>query len=153
MKKILLSLFVISGCSSVDVYPVREFVDLSKADLIHESKINFKESSMEDYSPSKQERNKYFSNLENSITYKNYLILECALLFQKEYNLQLSKPVYVSVPKWNNVQNWFTTIFNFQSLVNNVTDEKTMECDLAVNDKKEVSEYQLKESYEKIIKK
>lgn len=151
MKKLIIC-FLLSGCSSVDLYPVRHFINLSGKDLAKESEQNLKASALDSYVPTKSERNKYYSQLENSITYRNYLILECTQLLIKEQNLQLDKPVYASNPEWNNVQNWYVSVFNFYSLVNNISREKTMDCDLAINDKKEVTEYQIKESHFKINK-
>lgn len=153
MKKILFCLFLFSGCASVDVYPFKRFVNLSGRDLAKEAKANLVLSAVDIHTPSEQNKNDYFSHLvDNSVSYRNYLLLECALLFLKDESLQLDKPVYVSAPKWNNVQNWYSIIFNFQSLVNNVSNEKTMECAVAVNEKKEVTDYQLKQMFTKLNK-
>lgn len=101
-----------------------------------QSKNNFKESNLSDSIPSSnKERNEYFISLENSIAYRNYLFIECLRILQKEHNLDLAKPVFASLPKWNNAEKWYTFIFNFNNT--------TMECDEVVNDKKEVSEYQI----------
>lgn len=143
---------MLSGCATVEVYPVRHFLDLSGKDLARESEKNLAASALDTYVPTKTERNEYYSQLENSITYRNYLLLECAQILIKEQNLQLDKPIYASNPQWNNVQNWYVSVFNFYSLVNKISKEKTMDCDLAINDKKEVSEYQIKESRFKINK-
>lgn len=151
MKKLFLSLLFISSCATIEVYPVGHFLNLSKNDLIKESQDNYNQSKMDEYVPTELERNDYFSSLQDSITYRNYLLLECALLLNKEHGLDLKKPVYASNPRWNNVQNWYSSIFNFYTLEKD-SKETSMECDLSVNKKKEVSEYQLIKSYAKLKK-
>lgn len=149
---LILILLFISGCSSFEVHPIGHFLNLSQSDLLKESQENYKASKLDEFVPSETEKNNYYSQLETMMSYRNYLLLECAQILAKEHNLDLSKPVYASNPKWNNVQNWYSTIFNYQVLVNKEYVDTTMECDLVVNNKKEVSEYQIKKTYAKIIK-
>ncbi len=152
MKNLFLSLLFLSGCSTVNVYPVSHFVNLSANDLALESQANLKEAGVNDYQPSKKERNAYFTQLESSIAYRNYLYLECVMILHKEHGLILEKPIYVSIPKWNNVQNWYSTIVSYHFLKNKVPTETKAECDLAINDKKEVSDYQIIEYYPDVLK-
>lgn len=152
MKKLFLTFLLISGCSSIEVYPVGHFIDLSKKNLADESKTFLKESAVDDSVPSEENKNEFYSSLETSIAYHNYLLMECAMLLHKEHGLDLNKPVYASVPKWNNIQNWYALIFVFQSTNREAITESTMECDLAIDKNKEVNQYQLKKSYKKLIK-
>lgn len=155
MKKIILSLLslaFLTSCSAIQVYPARHFVDLTKDDLSKKAKAAYVESGMDDFVPNDKDKNSYYSSLESSIAYRNYLFLECLMLLQKEHNLDLKKPVYASHPKWNNVSNWYYSIFNFQGEVNHVPTELTMSCDLAVNKSKEVTEYQLKKIFAELDK-
>lgn len=152
MKILFLALLFVSGCSSLEVYPVRHLVDFSKENLSLEAKNSYKESGVEEYIPTQAEKNRYYSSLPESMAYRNYLLVECVLLLQKEHGLDLKRPVYASIPKWNNVQNWYASVFNFYTVVNKVSSEETIECDLAVNTKNEVKEYQLKKIYAKLNK-
>lgn len=152
MKKLFLTLLFLSGCSTINVYPVSRFVNLSSSDLAKESLSNFKEANVNDYQPSIKEKNAYFTQLGDSNAYRNYLYLECVSILHKEHGLILEKPVYASIPKWNNVQNWYSTIFNYHYFKNNIPTETKAECDLAVNNKKEVSDYQIIEYYAETLK-
>lgn len=152
MKILFLAFFFVSGCSSLELYPVGHLVDLSNKNLSEESRNNYQDSGVKEYIPTQAEKNRYYSSLPDSMAYRNYLVLECALLLQKEHGLDLKRPVYASIPKWNNVQNWYASVFNFYTVVNKVPTEETMECDLAVNVKNEVKEYQLKKIYAKLNK-
>lgn len=152
MKKILLSLLLVSGCSGIEVFSTGHFMDLSKTDLKEKSKELFKESHVENYGPPSDERNAYYSSLESNKAYRQYLFVECAMLLNKEHNLDYNQRVYASLPRWNNVQNWYSSIFNFHTTNKKDPEVVTMECDLALNNKNEVSEYQLKKSYIQLIK-
>ncbi|MFA6236702.1 MAG: hypothetical protein WC635_05185 [Bacteriovorax sp.] len=152
MKRLIFCLLFISGCSSIDVHPVGHFVNLTENDLAKISKEHYKDSGVDDYIPTENEKNHYYSSLQDNITYRKYLILECVQLMHAEHKLDLKKPVFASFPKWNNVQNWYAVILNFTAPVNKIPADTTMECDLVVNDKKEVSEYQLKKSFIKLTK-
>lgn len=152
MKILYVFIFLlVSSCAVIEVHPVGHIVDLSKVDLNAESKKSFRESKVDDYVPTELERNDYYKSLEDSIAYKNYLLLECASILKKDQGLDLNKPVYASLPKWNNTKNYFVLIFNFQSTKKELPVENTMECDLAVNAKKEVAEYQIKKSYRQLL--
>lgn len=151
MKKIFLCLFLVVGCSNIEVYPVGHLRELSEADLARKSQASLRESGVREYHPSPNERNQYYSSHQDSIAYREYLLLECLILLHKEHHLDLNKAVYASHPKWNNVQNWYASVFNFYTLLEKATEE-TMECDLAVNDKNEVADYQLKKIYAKLNK-
>ncbi len=150
MKNLIVVLIFLTSCSGIEVHPAGSFVDLSTKDLTADSKASFKASGVDNFIPKEIDRNDYFTSLQNIPEYRNYLIIECARLLSKEHGLNLQKPIYTSTPKWNNVQNWYYTIFNFQT--QNSTEELSMECDLAVDKSKEVSEYQLNKSYTKLIK-
>lgn len=143
---VLLSL-VVTGCSSVEVHSVGQLVDTSKKELNQSSKAYYKASNVSDVVPSELEKDKFYTALEANENYKKYLITECLLLLHKEQGLNLERPVYASDPKWNNIENFYTSLFNFQSLDKNILTEQTMQCDLAINKMKEVTEYQLKKSY------
>lgn len=150
-------LLLISGCSTIDLYPSGHFVDLSKKsedDLVKESQANYKESGMDDFVPSKNEKDEYFKSLESSVAYRNYLFIECVRLLHQEHNLDLKNAVYASLPEWSKLNSWYSTIFNFHTLAtgSSPAKEMTMECDLTVNKKKEVSEYQLINYAAKFIK-
>lgn len=153
MKKLFVLFIFISGCSSVVVYPVGNFIDLSKKDLAKESKNLLKESRVQDdLVPSVEQKNDYYSGIVTNFDYRKYLLIECAMLLHKEYGLDYNKPVYATEPKWDNLQNWYAFIFNFQSTERTAITELTMECDLVIDRNKEVNEYQLKKSYRKLIK-
>ncbi len=153
MKIILFGLLLLSGCSTIDVYPLGNFVDLSKSDLVKESKKSLKESKLDDNVPStKKERNEYFISLESSIPYRNYLFIECLRILQNEHSLDLTKPVFASLPRWNNAEKWYVSIFNFHATVDNFSKIMTMECDEVVNDNKEVVQYQIIKSNARVLK-
>lgn len=158
MKKILFCfILLLSGCSTIDLYSTKHFVDLSKIskdDLVKKSQENFKASGLDEYLPTEDKKEEYYNSLASSMAYRNYLFIECLLLLQKEQNLDLDHDVYASHPKWNNLNNWYSTIVNFRqaSKGSTLSPETTMECDLTVNKKKEVSEYQLIKYAAKFIK-
>ena len=153
---ILVIPFIVSACSSIDIHPEGNFIDLTKFPsqeaLAIQSKNYFMTSKVDDHVPNEHDRNNYFSGLESNIAFRNYLFFECARLFNREHKLDLQQPVYVSAPKWNNTQNWFATVFNFQVSIDNTSKEVSMECDVNLDKTKQVSEYQLKKSYTKLIK-
>lgn len=151
MKILFLCLFLVVGCSNIEVYPVGHLQKLSEEDLARESQASFRESGVGEYRPTPNEKNQYYSSNQESIAYRKYLLLECVILLHKEHHLDLNKAVYASSPKWNNVQNWYASVFNFYTSLEKTTEE-TMECDLAVNDKNEVTDYQLKKIYAKLNK-
>lgn len=153
MKLIVVSLLLFSGCSTVDVYPLVNFVNISKSDLVKESRKNFKESKFDDTVPStKKEKNEYFTSLENVVPYRNYLLIECLRILESEHGLDLTKPVFSSLPKWNNAEKWYASIFNFHATVDNFSKILIMECDEVVNDDREVIQYQIIKSNAKILK-
>lgn len=152
MKKLLLSILLVSGCSGIEVFSINHYVDLTKDDLKLKSKEFYKKSGVGSYTPAASERNDYYSGLESNQDYRSYLFLECAMLLHKENNLDFQKAVNASIPRWNNISNWYSSIFNFHSTEKKNDSIETMECDLAVNDKFEVREYQLKKSFIKLIK-
>lgn len=129
MKIVFVLLFILSGCSNVSVYPLKTFVELNSKDLKKESLKNF------------------------SISYKSYLLLECVQILQKESGLLIDEPIYASASKWNSFENYFESIFSFYTLVDNIPKEVNMECDVAVNDKKEVDKYRVRNYSLSLIKK
>ncbi|MGZ3790624.1 MAG: hypothetical protein ACXVLQ_19175 [Bacteriovorax sp.] len=152
-KTLFCCLLFLLGCTTtIDLYPAKHFVDLSKNDLVKESTANYNASGVDDYVPSKKERDAYFISLVNSSAYRNYLVTECVLLLHKEHHLDLKGAVFASYPKWSSMRGWYSTIFNFQVSANGSSKENTMECDLIVNDRKEVREYQLINYAAKFIK-
>jgi hypothetical protein len=135
---VLIFLAVIAGCSSVEVHSVGNLTD---------SKALYKASNVSDVVPTELEKDKFYTALESNENFRKYLLSECLQLLRKEQGLNLERPVYASDPKWNNIENFYTSLFNFQSLDKNILTEQTMQCDLAINKNKEVTEYQLKKSY------
>lgn len=153
MKKIkitflfLVLIFLLSGCSSVEVRPVGQLIDTSKKEFNHSSRAYYKASGVTDFVPSEMDKDKFYTGLAANENYRKYLITECMLLLHKEQALNLDRPVYAADPRWNNIENLYYTLFNFQSTDKDQLTEQTMDCVVAVNKNKEVTDYQLKRSY------
>lgn len=145
-------LLLLAGCSSIEVHPVGQLVDTSKKELIQASKGYHKASGVTDFVPTELEKDKFYTGLESNEAYRKYLITECILLLHKDQALNLDRPVYASNPKWNNLENFYSSFFTFQSTDKEVLTEQTMTCDVAINKNKEVTEYQLKKSHIQVHK-
>lgn len=146
-KSLLLVSLIIAGCSSIEVKPVGQLIDTSKKQLSENSKKYLMQSGVDDTVPVELDKNHYYSKLALNENYRKYLQSECILLLHKDVSLNLERPVYAAEPQWNNIENYFYMLFNFQSLNKEALTEQTMECDVAVSRNKEVTDYQLKKSY------
>lgn len=144
--------FLLSACSSIEVRPVGHLIDTSKKKLSDSPRQYLKESAVDDTVPAELEKNKFYSKLALNESYKKYLQSECVLLFQKEQALNLERPVYAADPQWNNIENYYYMLVQFQSMNQNALTEQTMECNVAVNKNKEVTDYQLKKSHLQVHK-
>lgn len=151
MKILFVLLFLLTSCAATNVYSVRNFIDFSD-DLNRDSLENFKNSRAGEFQPPKEDRKDYMTHLESLISYRHHLFLECIMILQKEHGLILEKPIYASIPKWNNVQNWYSTIFNYHIVKGNSSIETKAECDLVPNAKNEVDQYQIQEYYPEVLK-
>jgi uncharacterized pyridoxamine 5'-phosphate oxidase family protein len=146
-KTLSLVALITVSCSSVEVRPVGQLIDTSKKQLSENSKKYFKQSGMDDTVPVELDKDHFYSKLALNENYRNYLQSECILLLHKDQELNLERPVYAALPQWNNIENYFYMLFNFQSMNKDALTEQTMECDVAVSRNKEVTDYQLKKSY------
>ncbi len=143
---------LLASCSNVEVYPLKSFLVLNPTGLSKQSTALLKESALDERIPSEKDKKAYYDELIFSDPYRQYLLLECVQLLQKEQALILDAPIYTSIPKWNNFESFYEMVFSFQALINNTSTESTMDCDLAVNAKKEVKEYQIKKYNLSLIK-
>lgn len=152
LKILFVFSFLLSACSSIEVRPVGQLIDTSKKKLSDSPKQYLKESAVDDTVPAELEKNTFYSKLALNESYKKYLQSECVLLLQKEQALNLERPVYAADPQWNNIENYYYMLVQFQSMNQNALTEQTMECNVAVNKNKEVTDYQLKKSHLQVHK-
>jgi hypothetical protein len=145
MKKLLVILLLASGCSTTRIYNMKSIVDLKSDDLKTISANDLQASHASEYKQSPTDKSNYYESLMTVVPYRNYLYVECLRLLQRDNGLALDKPIYVSKTSWNEIIRMYSAIFNFQAVVDNITTEKTMQCSLEVNDKREVRKYELKD--------
>lgn len=145
-------LVFLTSCSSTQVFPVNGLIDQTKKSLSESPKNYLNLSGVDETVPTEVEKDKFYNKLVLNDNYRKYLQSECLLLLHKEQGLNLDRPVFAADPQWNNIENYYYMLVTFQSVKSEALAEETFECDVAINKKKEVTEYQLKKSMLQIQK-